>query len=249
MILSDITIRVYKNTKTNATSYAIADLTVDLNVALNRVVSLINRSDMRWQFDDLNQTDLPIATTAIVSGQQDYSLSTAHLTIDRVEIMDAQGNWTELKPIDQHDVKRTALATYLKTPGLPTQVDVSGNSVFLYPPPNYSQAASLKLYFTRGPVEFSSADITTGTKSPGFNSLFHDLIPLWISYDYWLINDQTLTAGFLSEIQRKEQELIDFYGLRSRDERPRFTVATNRNSGQLGNTSGQLNSYGGDSNK
>lgn len=248
MTLGDITTRIYKNTKTNASNYPAAILAVDINVAQNRVVSLINRGDGRWQWDDTNNTDLPIATTSLVSGQQDYSLLTSHLSIDRVEIMDTAGNWTELDPIDQHDVKRTALAQYLKTPGLPIQYDKLASSIFLYPTPNYSQAASLKIYFTRGPSEFTAADVTTGTKIPGFNTLFHDLIPLWVSYDYAIPNGLASASGFLAEIQRKEQELIDFYGQRSRDERPRLTVSSNR-SGQWNNTSGRINYNGGDSNK
>lgn len=249
MTISDIVKRIYKNTKTNSTSYDAPTMLIDINVAVNRVWSLINESDNRWQIDDTNNTDLPIATTALVSGQQDYTLSTSFTTIDRVEVTDLLGNTTELDPIDQHDIRRMALPQYLKTPGLPVQYDKIGASVFLYPTPNYSQAASLKVYYTRGPNEFSSSDVSGGSKEPGFVSLFHDLVPLWVSYDYWLINDQTLTNGFLNEIQRKEQELIAFYGGRSRDERPRLTVATNRNGGRWGNTSGQLNSFGGDSNQ
>lgn len=253
MTINDIVQRIYKNTKSNSFSYDAPTMLIDINVAFNRVVSLINASDDRWQWDDTNNTDLPIATTTLNPNfpiiQQDYTLSTAFLTIDRVEITDLTGNTTELTPFDQHDIKNTALTNYKKTPGVPTQYDKFGSSVTLYPPPNYTLAAGLKVYFTRGPNEFTSVDVTAGTKQPGFNSLFHDLIPLWVSYDYWLVNDQSLCSGYLGEIQRKEQDLIDFYGGRSRDERPRLTVATNRNNGRWGNTSGQLNGYGGDSNK
>lgn len=247
MQISDIVARIYRNTKTNASSYPAADMLIDINTALNHVVSKINQCDDRWQWDDTNQTDLPIATTATVSGQKDYSLSTSHLTIDRVEIMDTAGNWTELNPIDQHDVKREALAQYLKTPGLPIEYDKIGSSIFLYPTPNYSQAASIKIYFTRGPAEFTSAEVSTGNKQPGFNTLFHDLIPLWVSYDYATINGLNSANGFFNAIQRKEQEMVDFYGLRSRDERPRFSVSTNGRA--YNNTSGRLNTYGGDSNE
>lgn len=250
MTINDIVTRIYKNTKTNSSSYDAPTMLIDINVAMNRTWSLINRTDLKWQVDDTNNTDLAIATTATVSGQQDYSLSVAFLTIDRAEILDASGNnWNELQQFDQHDIKRYALGQYLKTPGLPIQYDVSGASIFLYPAPNYSQAASIKVYYTRGPNEFTSGDVSTGTKQPGFNSLFHDLIPLWVSYDYWLVNDQSLTTGFLNEIQRKEQELIDFYGGRDRDGRPRLTVATNANNGSWGNQSGVLNYRWGDSNK
>lgn len=247
MTINDIVQRIYKNTKTNASSYDAPTMLIDINVAENRVISLINRSDSKWQWDDTNNTDLPIATAALVSGQQDYTLATSFLSIDRVDIMDTSGNWTRLQPIDQHEVRIQGLSTYLKTPGLPIQYDKLGASVFLYPPSNYSQNASLKIFFSRGPNEFTSADVSTGTKQPGFNSLFHDLIPLWVSYDYWLVNDQSLCAGYLGEIQRKEQEIIDFYGLRSRDERPRLSVSTNGR--QWNNTSGRLNGWGGDSNK
>lgn len=249
MTTSDIVNRIYKNTKTNATSYDAPTMLIDINVAMNRVWSLVNRTDEKWQVDDNNNIDLPIATTATVSGQQDYSLSISFLTIDRVEIMDLTGNWTQLQQFDQSDLKNSSLTQFLKTPGTPTQYDVSGASVFLYPAPNYSQAASLKIYYTRGPVEFTSADVSTGTKQPGFNSLFHDLVPLWVSYDYWLVNNPAQTTGFLGEIQRKEQELIDFYGGRDRDGRPRLTVSTNRNGGKWGNQSGVLGYRGGDSNQ
>lgn len=249
MTITDAITRIYKNTKTNASSYDAPTMLVDINVAVNRVWSLVNKTDLKWQVDDNNNTDLPVATAATVSGQQDYSLSVNFLTVDRVEIMDLTGNWTQLQQFDQHDLKNASLTQFLKTAGIPTQFDLVGTSVFLYPPPNYSQAASIKVYYTRGPNEFTSADVSTGTKVFGFNSLFHDLVPLWVSYDYWLANNPAQTTGFLGEIQRKEQELIDFYGGRDRDYKPRLTVSTNRNGGNWGNQSGVLGYRGGDSNQ
>lgn len=248
MTISDIDAKISFFTKTNTTNFPVPDRLIFVNTAYNRVASLIMRCDDRWQYDDTNYTDLPIATTALVSGQQDYSLATLHLTIDRVELLDTGSKWHLLDPIDQHEVDREALAQHFPTPGLPVQYDKLGNSIFLYPTPNYSQAASLKLYFTRGPSEFSSADVIAGTKTPGFNSLFHDLIPLWVAFDYATTNAMPTANGFLAEIQRKEQELVNFYGLRDRDERRRMTVSTN--GGDRYSASGQLYSgAGGDSNK
>lgn len=213
------------------------------NNAVERIESLINNADDRWEFDDTNQTDLPIATTALVSGQKDYSLATSHISIDRVEVLDSSNNWWLLKPIDQHDVRYQALGSYYVTNGRPLEYDKLANSVFLYPTPNYSLSAALKVYFTRPPVAFISSDTTA---LPGFNQLFHDLIPLWISYEFALANGKSNAPNLFAEIQRKEQALYDFYGQRSRDERPRMGVSTN---GRTGNLSGVINSLGQDSNR
>lgn len=210
-----------------------ANLNSYIQPATEYVVAKINKADNTWQWDDTNQSDLKIATATVTSGQKDYTLSTAHLSIDRVEIKDSSGNWTRLKQIDQQDLKggrSQALAAYQSTSGLPQEYDVAGSSIFLYPTPNYTQAASLKIYFTRGPLHF---DYTTDTftdssgsvsSSPGFASLFHDLIPLKAAYDYCLMNIPELTGGYLAEILRIEKDLECFYGERNRDSRPRLSV-------------------------
>lgn len=250
MTIAEIDAKISFLTHSNTTSFPSADRLILVNNAYNRVASLILKADDRWAFDDTNQTDMPSATTALVSGQQDYSLTSAHLTIDRIEVKSSAGQWTELAQIDQQFLKgarRTALAAYQSTNGLPLEYDLVGNSVFLYPAPNYSQSASLKIYFTRGPAEFTSGEVTTGTKAPGFNSLFHELIPLWVAYDYAVANGLSTASGFFASIQFKERELNDFYGLRDRDIRGRFGISTNGNS--QGSASGMLGGYGGDSNR
>lgn len=254
MQISDIVNDIYKKTKTNSTSYVAADMLIDINNAYNRVSELILVNDRKWQFEDTNNTDLPIATAALVASQQDYSLTAAFLTVDRVEVLanggSAASGWTELTQIDQQQLKKgrqIALTSYKSTAGTPTEYDLVGNSIFLYPPPSYSQAASLKIYFTRGPSEFTSADVSTGTKTPGFNSLFHQLISFYVAYDYCITNIPAIAGGYLNRIQLMEQQIVDFYGMRDRDIRGGFTIATNQN--MIGNISGQLGTSGNDSNK
>lgn len=225
MNYTDIKNTVYLYTKTNSTSLSDANMVLMANQALDRVVSLINEADSRWEFEDSNQTDLPIATTTITSGQQDYSLATTHLSINRAEVKDSAGNWHKLGLLDRRDVTE-ALDEYKKTNGVPEEYDTLGNSVFLYPTPDYTQAASLKLYFTRGPVAFASSDTT---ETPGFNSLFHKLIPLWVSYDYSVANGLKNANQIFSEILRLEDQLESFYGQRNRDGRPRLTPSSESN--------------------
>lgn len=235
MTIADIISSIYKKTKTNSSSYEAGDMLIDINNAYEHVVSVIMGADSKWQWDDSNNIDLPIATASIVLGQQDYSLSLSHLTIDRVELLPLGGatkDWKRLRQIDQQSKKRfenTAMTAYKSTPGLPDEYDIIGTSVFLYCLPNYSQAASLKVYFTRGPFLFTSADLLAGSKSPGFASLFHDLIPMWVAYNYAIENGLDTANGFLAAIELKEQQLNDFYGTRNRDFRARISPSRDSN--------------------
>lgn len=188
------------------------------------------QSDGRWQWDDENATDsdgtvrgLPIATTALVANQQDYTLAITHLQIERVEVLDNSTPtpaWHKLKPIDQADVYGQSLSGFLNTAGLPTYYDKLGNSFFLYPAPNYSQAASLKIWFKRPPSYFLTSDTTN--KSPGFNQLYHELIPLWVAYNFALANGKSNANGIMAQIQLKEDALHDDYSVRDKDDHLRL---------------------------
>lgn len=224
MTISDIVTKVYFQTKTNSTSYAAADMLIAINNAYERVASLIINADGRWQWDDSNQTDLPSATTALVASQQDYQLATSHLRITRAELKDTSGTWRLLGPIDQTDESYLALSQIAGTTGVPLYYDKLGGSVFLYPTPNYSQAASLKLYYERSPSLFTSGEVSTGTKTPGFNSLYHDLIPLWVSYDYCVANGLQAASGYMQEIVRREAQLQLDYSKRDKDDPARLQM-------------------------
>lgn len=215
MTLNDIRSKIYFLTSTNSTSFPDASLIIEVNNAYERTVALINAADGRWQFDDSNNIDLPIATTDLVANQQDYSLATSHLEITRAEILDSNGNWNRLQSFDQADVYNQSLTDFMKTAGLPIFYDKLANSVFLYPKPNYSQAASLKLFFERGPNEFVTGDTT---KQPGFNTLFHDLLPLWVAYNFAIANGKQNAAIIQAEITLREAALQEYYALRSHDD-------------------------------
>ncbi len=218
MTFNDIKAKTYFLTKTNSSSFPIANLVVEANNAYDRVVSLIRKANRLWKWDDANQADLPIGTTDLVSGQADYTLGDTFLSISRVEIKDQSGQWTPLTPFDETDVPSQSLADLSLTTGIPGKYDVNGSSITLYPTPNYYQAASLKVYYTRGPVYFSAGDTTN---SPGFNELYHDLIPLWIAYNYAMANGMANANQLMVEIQRKEDALQKDYAYRGPG-RPRF---------------------------
>lgn len=218
MTLDQIRSKVYFLTSSNVNQFPDANLVIEANNALDRVTSLIMQSDGRWQWDDENNTDLPIATTALVAAQQDYTLAVTHLQTIRLEVKDnvtPTSAWHKLMPIDEKDVYDTSLTDFLKTNGLPQYYDKVGNSFFLYPAPDYSQAASLKIFFKRGPSYFTTSDTT---KQPGFNQLYHELIPLWVAYTYAIANGTANATLLMNQIMSREDALRDDYAMRSKDE-------------------------------
>ncbi len=231
MNFTDIQNQFYFLTKTNSSSCPVSDQTHLVKKAQSRITSLIMTADGRWEWDDSNQTDLPVGTTNLVSGQQDYSLASTHLGIRRVEVKDTNGNWSQLKPFDNTDYNGQSITALASQTGTPSEYDLLGSSVFLLAVPNYSQSASLKFYFERGPLEFdytlgTFSDASGGlTSTPGFNALYHPLIPLWMAYDYAIANGLQNANQIFVEIQRLEAALLADYGRRNKDDRPRMTMS------------------------
>ncbi len=206
----------------------LATFTRGINDGLNRVASIILQSDNRWQWDDTNSTDYPIATADLVttagSEQQDYTLAVSHLKILRVEVKDAVDNWKLLTPIDQADITDQALTEFLKTPGMPQYYDKTANSVFLYPKPSaqaVTATAGLKVYCQRPPSYFVTTDTT---KTPGFNQLYHKLPALIACRDYALAKLLPVAKGLMERVIVEEEALIADYALRNKDEKIGLTT-------------------------
>jgi hypothetical protein len=231
MTYDDIREDIYDGTKQSSADSGIAAwLTRQVKRANNRVTSLILTADGRYEYDDSNRADLPIVVTAIVSGQADYSIDTSYIRIRRVELKGPDGVWRKLDPRDNEDYPNDSIAQRATTTGVPTEYDIIGNSVFLGPTPNYSQAASLRFYIERAQLDFdfSTNKFTDGTgsasSSPGFNSLYHELLSAWPNYNYCLLNIPELAAGHFATINRLEKALVADYSRRNRDDRPQITM-------------------------
>ena len=206
----------------------LATFTRYINEALNRVVNLIMTADGRWQFDDTNNTDFPIATTNLVttlgSEQQDYTFDITMLRILRVEVLDATGAWRKITPLDESDVYDTSLTDLLKTPGLPVYYDKQGASIFLYPKPlatSVTSTAGLKVWFQRPPSYFVTGDTT---KVPGFNSMYHRLVATIASRDYAVFKQLSVAKALSDLVQLGEDSLVENYALRNKDEHVKLSA-------------------------
>ena len=213
----------------STSSYSLATKTRDVNNAYANYFLIAASTEGRWQVDDTNHTDYPIITTNLTSGQQDYvftvdgsSTPNQILDIYRVEITDPSGLDVELTPIDQFDVKGVALTEFMSADGTPRFYDKTANGIIMYPTPNYNATAGLKIYYTRTPSYFTTADTT---KKPGIPDMFHEYLALRPSYQYCLRKGLANADNLRADMLIMEDQIKSYYMNRSRDEVKRMTPA------------------------
>lgn len=221
---------VYFEVNANSVSYPIEDLTRNANSSLDNVFSMILGSDGRWQFDSTNATDLPIGTTNLVNGQIDYSYDPTYMVIKSMEVSDTNGNWIRLTPIDNDDLLRQqAMTQFANGGGTPVFYDKMGESILLYPTPNYNLVNGLKAYFQRNIDYFTTTDTT---KEPGFARQLHKYVSLFCSYMYACAKGLPKQGELAKRLEFYEGnklrggndpgEFARFYSYREVDEKPRI---------------------------
>lgn len=195
---------VYFEASANSSSYPIEDLVRNANTALDNTTALILGADGRWQFDSTNQTDLPIGTTSLVSSQRDYTFDQEYLVIRSMECSTQDGLWYKLIPIDNYD-EDMALSEFAKVDGTPKYYDKVGESILLYPAPNYNigyldtPSGGLRAYFQRKIDHFTTSDTT---KEPGFAKHLHKYISLYCAYVYCCAHEMNSKAASLEKRMR-----------------------------------------------
>ena len=162
---------------TDATSYPTEDKIRNINQSYHEVSRLIREVEYGWQYDDINATDFPIATTSLVHGQQDYELPDGAQGVEKVEVLNDIGDYHKLIQMDWHDIT-IAMSEFQERNGFPQYYDLIGDSVFLYPAPSSADvttAAGLKMYFSRDITELVT---TATTATPGFATPYHRILSL-----------------------------------------------------------------------
>jgi len=206
-------------------SYPISDLVRNANSWYRLVNSWIWNVTGTWEYDDSNYTNLPIATTDLVDGQDNYELPTTAQRIDRIEILDQNGDSILLKAIDKSQVGY-AMPEFEDEEGTPIYYDLVGRSIILYPTPATGKVTlsdGLKVYFTRGIKEFATTDTST---EPGFDNNFHRILSYGMALDYSISHMMADDASIAkvnqlkSNISSLKEEVEKFYGVRHRDMKP-----------------------------
>jgi len=212
--------------RVDSTQWATSKIVNSCNNYLDTVAGYAIGADRRFQWDDTNHTKLPIGTTNLVANQSDYSFLTDEqgntiLNLERIDILDSNGNYRQLQPIDMVNVKG-ALDAELATAGNPLYYDkIADNIVRLYPKPSASVTSGLKFYFQRTPSYFAASDTT---KAPGVPPLLHRGFVINAAYDgamtLGLKNLQPLSV----ERQLEEKKMIEYFAHRNTDEKTRLAT-------------------------
>lgn len=223
--------RICKLGDGNITGNAIRlkEWTSDVNLAWDKVLSIIFKANGRWQFDDSNHTDYPIISTNLVAGQRDYPFivdETGNFILDIYRVMVKIGSgatdvWVEIPCVDQQsDENMEEFYNGLNITGIPTRYDKTANGIFLDAIPNYSVSGGLKIFINREGTYFTTSDTT---KKPGFAGLFHEYLALRPSYQYAYINSLQNTNKIQEEMLLMEADIKKYYRDRSKDEVPVIT--------------------------
>lgn len=202
---------------TDSTSFPVADKLRAINKALHYVTNLILRYQNEEDWDDSNYADFPIATTSLVATQQDYTLPTGWLKIQRVEVK-YDSDWYKAEPFDIGESSDPMDTTTIGDDFDEEHpyYDLRSGSLFLFPIPDTNVSAGLKLWYLREPDEFTRDDTT---QEPGFHEAFHPLISYIPSLEY-------LTAKGLNKDKQDwlreqrailESRLASHYGTKQED--------------------------------
>ena len=213
--------RARKMARVDSTQWETFNVVNSCNDWLNKIFTYGKINDKKFQLDDTNHTKLPIGTTNLVSGQSDYSFLTDEqgnriTNLTRIDIMDSDGLYRQLRDIDQAELRGIALDEFMKTDDKPLYYDkIADNVIRLYPTPATSVTNGIKFYFQRTPSYFVAADTT---KQPGVSDDLHRGFVVASAYDaamtLGLANLQALSV----ELQKEEQKLEDYFSSRETDE-------------------------------
>lgn len=194
------------------------EFTTYANDVVSDIWAIIFSATGTWRWDDSNQSDLPQGVTNLVSGTYRYALPSTALTVERVEIKDANGNWIRLNPITKE--KGVAALGELETQnGTPRGYFLTGDTIEILPVPNYSSTGGLKVFFTRDAVDFVYNDTT---KTPGFASPFHTAVAIGSAIIWLQINQpNSLTLpNLIKNYDKQTTQLEEFYSERFKDNNP-----------------------------
>lgn len=211
----------------DANSYPIADVTRQANIGLDEAVTIILGADGKWNFDDTNATDLPIGATDLISGQNDYSFDEEFLTIRSIEMLDPQGNWVKLIPLDNQDLPEGQAFSQLESEsGVPSHYKKMGSSIILLPTPNYNKrlveegTAGIRAFFQRNISYFTVSDTT---KKPGFAEHLHKFLSLHIAEAYCRSKEKYKKAdSLLAQKAIWGGKVLAFYSYRQLDTKKRI---------------------------
>lgn len=232
MILSNIALKARDLVNADTSSYPDANLLNDINIWYQKVATMILEAQTDADFDDANQTDYPIYTSPLIAGQRDYPIPATlkMLEIKRLDVTYDGSHYYRALPFDNASEKRgfgplggsaemdlEVDRRYIKQS---PRYDVKYNSIFMYPLAVQSEVdsgAKIVAEFTRQIIEFTSAQLTTGTISPGFDAPFHAMLSYGPAFEFAQKMNLPQAKSIFTELQDYEVRLKRHYANQDKD--------------------------------
>lgn len=233
----NITARLLTGTDTN--SYTAANLLLAVNNSYERITGkiLAETAGGKWPYGDKNYTAFPTYTFNLTNGTAAYDIdallgtgtypdSTEPIMIIGMEIQDQNGRYYPINPITLQEIREMGFSQsqFMPTSGKPIYYEKRENFVVLYPAPDNGISVTLsaggRIFYLRTADRFTSAEVTTGTKEPGFPSPWHDILAYEAAYLFAVAKGLSNINFLKGEVDRKERELMQFISRRNQDERP-----------------------------
>lgn len=202
-------LRFLSGTRTN--SLTDADARRLLNFAIDHYSHIAMTSDGKWQVDDSQNTDQPIATTTLSATKNQLELQPAFLSIHWVEIEDGSGNKHRVRPHDRRFAEQTTPQSS-KT-GRPQFYDYNGGILTFdrYADTSYT----VRVFFTRA---FSHLTSDGGdSQTVGVPTIHTEYLVMYAMHRLGLKTADENRAQVRQELEQMERDIRVFYGRRDED--------------------------------
>lgn len=220
-LISDISFRLGSGIDLN--NYTLKDRTRNINTRLGMAWHSIFESYGGWKFMDDNQSDassgLPYADQTITSGTGLYSIPSAALAIDSIEVKYTSGGvLTKIYPLSHEEFMQRGGDSSWSSNGTPLYYMLQGDIIRLLPTPNFTLATAMRVYFQKSMTAFTTSD---STATPGFASIFHHILSIGAALDYAQGRLPAKVPGLTSAYNEVEARMRSFYAKRWRDREPK----------------------------
>lgn len=137
----------------NSVSYPIADLTRNINRRWEEAKNILYLSDGTWQSGETTYS------TNLANGTQGYTIPRTHIKINRVEILTSGGASKRLESFDKSEIKES-VRDFENVDGEPRYYELTGQTINLYPAPDYNSTNGLTWWYQGVPDYFETTDTT-----------------------------------------------------------------------------------------
>ena len=210
-IVAQIDFLLFGDSTNFNSKYSLVDRARNVNLEMDEVVVALFKADSNWTWDDIDNSNFPIATGDLVANQDHYSLPDKTLAINMVRIKDKSGNYQTLDAVNRKELNDAEL----RNKGIPSYYYKLGAAIFPVPVPDYGSTGGIEVQYQRGANHFVG---TATDDEPGFASIFHEILPIGAAYRYAFANGMDNKAAMLKQMKdEKMRSIEEHYQSRSKD--------------------------------